>query len=64
MHVARIDRDTDFDGHASYRVTLSCGCYFSEYRPINDPPPETGRPATCFVEASSDDAREARRRAS
>jgi hypothetical protein len=37
-----------------YPVTLSCGCFYWEYRPMYDPPPALGDAVRCYAHSTDE----------
>ena len=51
VFVASAVAEFAFNDRIAYRVTLSCGCTYWEYRPIGEAPPEVGRGELCHADA-------------
>lgn len=47
--IVRVAVEFEAEGRTFYRVTLSCGCFYFEYREAGAEPPAFRRPVTCSV---------------
>lgn len=52
--VESISADFAFNNRIAYRVRLSCGCSYWEYRPIGTAPPKKGRSEACHAAHQTD----------